>query len=541
MLLKTFAALLALFLGGVATSAVVEGKERGRRHVETPDANWVLLDTRAVDLKKEQDRFTVGANKGRFTSVMLVGLDRRIDIRRVSIHTDGEPYIDTERLRLEQGERSHPIRFSHEGGVVEHVDLAYQLHLGAAGPAKVQLWGLRASSESPSAGGLATRWTWIGTRSMDLKKEEDRIEVGTSKGHFKALMLVGVDRLIYITGVTIDTDGGQPRAHKQRFKLQNGERSSPIQLSRDGQAVRHVTLAYRLHLGAAGPANVELWGLRAGSEPPVARPVPTAPTPTASSLETSEGPRLPLRGDDGGEETEGAVLFGVHEVGATDQDVFKLGREYGKFQRLRLKALGAAVELKEVRVVYAGGEPDVLAVNAEVDTGERTAWLDLNGDRFIREIAFIYPTPARRSKARLEIWGEYAESWFQPSSGTGAFATANDGWLYLGGQSPLFVSIRRGLGYETDVVAVARNRGFSSLRLDVKNRAITLNRIKVIYADDSSDVFGERQRVAGGTSFGPVSLKSGQPVKAIEISHRSRLFDSEAQGSGYAFVEFWAK
>jgi hypothetical protein len=258
-------------------------------------------------------------------------------------------------------------------------------------------------------------------------------------------------------------------------------------------------------------------------------------------LETSEGPRLPLRGDDGGEETEGAVLFGVHEVGATDQDVFKLGREYGKFQRLRLRALGAAVELKEVRVVYAGGEPDVLAVNAEVGTGERTAWLDLNGDRFIREIAFIYPAPARRSKARLEIWGEYAESWFQPSSGTGAFATANNGWLYLGGQSPLFVSIRRGLGYETDVVAVARNRGFSSLRLDVKNRAITLNRIKVIYADDSSDVFGERQRVAGGTSFGPVSLKSGQPVKAIEISHRSRLFDSEAQGSGYAFVEFWAK
>src|SRR5262245_63260794 len=125
-----------------------------------------MLATRAVELKKEQDRFTVGANKGRFTSVMLVGLDRRIDIRRVSIHTDGEPCIYTERLRLEQGERSHPIRFSHEGGVVEHVDLAYQLHLGAAGPAKVQLWGLRASSESPSAGGLATRWTWLGTRSM---------------------------------------------------------------------------------------------------------------------------------------------------------------------------------------------------------------------------------------------------------------------------------------------------------------------------------------------------------------------------------------
>src|SRR5262245_287017 len=357
MLLKTLAALLALILGGVAISSLVEGKERGRRHVAAPDANWVLLDTRAVDLKKDQDRFKVGASQGRFISVMLVGLDRRIDVRRVSIHTDGEPYIDTERLKLEGGERSHPIQFSHEGGVVEHVDISYQLHLGAGGPAKVQLWGLRASPELPKAGAMGPGWAWIGTRSVDLWKEEDRIEVGTSKGHFKALMLVGLDRLINITRVTIDTEGGQPRVDKQPFKLQKGQRSRPIQLSRDGQAVRHVTLAYRLHLGAAGPANVELWGLRAGSEP-----VPVAvSTPTASSPAASEGPRLPLRGDAGGEETEGAVLFGVHDVGSTDQDVFKLGREYGRFQRLRLRALGAAVELKEVRVVYAGGDPDVLA------------------------------------------------------------------------------------------------------------------------------------------------------------------------------------
>ena len=141
----------------------------------------------------------------------------------------------------------------------------------------------------------------------------------------------------------------------------------------------------------------------------------------------------------------------------------------------------------------------------------------------------------------MEVYGEYAESWFQPGSGTGAFSSANDGWLYLGGQSPLFLSIRRGLGYETDVVSVARNRGFRSLRLDVKNRAITLNRIKVIYADGSSDVFAERQRVAGGASFGPVELKSERRVKQIEISHRSRFFDSQAEGSGYAFVEFWAR
>jgi hypothetical protein len=539
MLLRTLAALLALAIGGIATSTVASAKDRGRSQGPALDANWVLLETRAVDLKKEKERFTIGAGKGRFTSVMLIGVDRRIDINRVTIATDGEPYIDAEHLRLERGQRSHPIRFSHDGGVVENVDLSYSLHLGAAGPAKVELWGLRSSPEVPNARSASPSWVWIGTRSVDLKKEEDRIDVGVGKGRFKSLMLVGVDRLIDIDRVTVVTDGAAPRLEKRRLKLQKGQRSRPIQLGKDGQSVRHIDLSYRLHLGAAGPANVELWGVRvATAAPAIASPEPSARRPAAAAAAPA-APTAP-----GGEETDGAgaVLFGVHEVGtAADEDVFKLGRQYGRFARLQLRALGGTVELKELRVTYAGGEPDVLAVNGDVGTDEPTPWLELKGDRFISEIAFVYPAQSRRGKARLEIWGEYADSWFQPGSGTGAFATANNGWLYLGGQSPLFVSIRRGLGFETDLVAVARNRGFRSLRLDVKNRAITLNRIKVIYTDESSDVFGERQRVAGGSSFGPVDLKPGRPVKQIEISHRSRIFDSQAEGSGYAFVEFWAK
>jgi len=541
MLLRTLAALLALAVGGLATSSVASAKDRGRGQAAALDANWVLLETRAVDLTKERERFAVGAGKGRFKSVMLVGVDRRIDINRVTIATDGEPYIDAEHVRLERGQRSHPIKFSHDGGVIATVDISYGLHLGAAGPAKVELWGLRASPEVPNAHAASPSWVWIGTRSVDLKKEEDRIDVGVGRGRFKSLMLVGVDRLIDIDRVTVVTDGASPRIEKRRLKLQKGQRSRPIQLGRDGQAVRHVDLSYRLHLGAAGPANVELWGVPiAPAAPAVASPEPSARRP-AGIAAPSGAAAAAAPGVEEAENT-GAVLFGVHEVAtAADEDVFKLGRQYGRFARLQLRALGGTVELKEVRVTYVGGEPDVLAVNAEVGGDERTPWLELKGDRFIREIAFVHLDRSRRSKARLEIWGEYAESWFQPGSGTGAFATANNGWLYLGGQSPLFVSIRRGLGFETDLVSVARNRGFRSLRLDVKNRAITLNRIKVIYADDSSDVFGERQRVAGGSSFGPVELKSGLPVKQIEISHRSRIFDSQAEGSGYAFVEFWAK
>jgi hypothetical protein len=538
MLLKTLAALFALAIGGVATAAVAISKERSRNQAHVLDANWVLLGTRSVDLKKDGDRFDVGASKGRFKSFMIVGVDRRIDIHRVTITTDGEPYVETRRLKLEQGQRSHPIRFNHDGGVVQRVDVAYRSHLGAAGPAKLELWGLRASPEVPSARSASPHWVWIGTRSVDLEKEEDRIDVGASKGRFKSLMIVGVDRVIDIRRVTVVTDGA-PHIEKTRLKLRDGQRSRPISISREGTTVQRVDLSYRLHLGAAGPANVELWGMRAAPTPAVAvLPSPSGSPPVAATTPTAATAVAPSEEETGG---AGAVLFGVQDGTGADQDVFKLGRQYGKFARLRLRALGAGVQIKELRVIYAGGEPDILTFNAELAADERTAWLDLKGDRFISQLHFVYPSQSRRSKGRLEVYGQYAESWFKPESGTGAFSAANDGWLYLGGQSPLFLSIRRGLGFETDVVSVARNRGFRSLRLDVKNRAITLNRIKVIFADDSSEVFAERQRVAGGSSFGPVELQSGRPVKQIEISHRSRIFDSAAEGSGYAFVEFWAK
>ncbi|KAB2913078.1 MAG: hypothetical protein F9K29_17210 [Hyphomicrobiaceae bacterium] len=375
-------------------------------------------------------------------------------------------------------------------------------------------------------------WVLLATRSVDLKKEDDRIDVGTGKGRFRSVMIVGKDRLIDINRVTVATEG-QPFVEKRRLKLEHGQRSRPIRFSREGQAIKHVDLSYRLHIGAAGPAKVELWGLRASPDVPTARS--KSPSRTTTTAAAATAPQ--------GEETDGAgaVMFGVLEVGSdVEQDVFKLGREYGRFGRIRLRAQGNAVQIKEVRVIYTGGAPDVLALSGEVAANEQTDWLDLKGDRFIREIHFVYAGRSR-SKARLEVYGEYAESWFRPGSGTGAFSSANKGWLYLGGQSPLFVSIRRGLGYETDIVSVARNRGFKSLRLDVKNRAITLNQIKVVYSDDSSDIFAERQKVNGGTSYGPVELKSRRPIKQIEISYRSRIFDTQARGKGYAFVEFWVR
>jgi hypothetical protein len=381
----------------------------------------------------------------------------------------------------------------------------------------------------------ADDWVLLATRSVDLMKDNDRIDVSSAQGGFKAVRLVGVDRLIDIKRVTIVYRDGTNFVEKERMKLEHGERSFPIGRQSEDREISHVDLEYRIHVGAAGPAKVEVWGLQSGREEPeeISRAEPEG---------TTRGSLMTKPVDQPDDETAGSgdVLFGVQHVGSdVDRDVFAVGREYGKFSRIRLRVLGGAVRLREARVIYLGGEPDVLAVNAEIPADDYTPWLDLKGERFIKEVQLIYSARGR-SQARVEIYGNYADSWYQPASGTGAFSSSNNGWLYLGGQSPLFVSIRKGLGYETDVVSVARNRGFRRLRLDVKDRAITLNELTIVYRNGDADVIQARQRVDGGTTFGPVQLKP-RPVKEIRVSYRSRIFDSSARGKGYAFVEFWVQ
>ena len=326
--------------------------------------------------------------------------------------------------------------------------------------------------------------------------------------------------------------------------------------------IDQIVIYYKTAPGQPGRARVRIAGITSNEGARAARPggtvapavlprpggpAPTGPVavaPTSSQPNTAQPGTITAGGD---------VLFGVQYVGfGIDRDVIKVGSEFGKFDKIRMRVLDNDIFINELRVIYANGEPDVLAVGANVPANTRTKWFTLKGDRFIREVQLVYKSrPGFKGQARVEVYGEYAEGWYGPgpaSAGSGSITpqgeafrhAANRGWLYLGGQQPLFVSIKKGLGYETDVVSVARNWGFNRLRLDVKDRDITLNKLTIVYADGTNDTVPVGQKVDGGSSFGPVSLKP-KAVKEIQVSYRSRIFDPQAKGKGYAFVEFWAQ
>ena len=84
-----------------------------------------------------------------------------------------------------------------------------------------------------------------------------------------------------------------------------------------------------------------------------------------------------------------------------DRDVLPVGRQEGRYYAIRLFARGGDVEMLDLRVIYANGDPDDIRVRHILERGERTRSLDLRGDRArsIRRIEMTYRAlPNRRDR-----------------------------------------------------------------------------------------------------------------------------------------------
>jgi len=409
---------------------------------------------------------------------------------------------------------------------------------------------------APVTGALAqTEVTFAESKARRIIRDVDRIDVRSVPGKFSGIRVYVLDGsavditkidVHYADGTTFTEDRGK------LIRLDDVDTRTRVMGPKDGRGpekfIDEIILYYKTAPGEPHQAAVRVAGVSTKSGARAIRPASLASNATVPSSPTLP---IPNKSAPGSVTAGGDVLFGVQDVGfGVDRDVIKIGREFGKFDKIRLRVLDNDLYLTEMRVIYTNGEPDVLAVGANVPANSRTRWFDLKGDRFIREIQLVYKSrPGFRGQARVEVYGEFAEGWFGKPTTTGSEIVhdseafkfgANRGWLYLGGQQPKFFSVRKGVGYETDVISVARNWGFNRVRLDVKDRAITLNRLTVVYGDGTTDTIPVGQKVDGGSSFGPVQLKR-KPVREVQVSYRSRIFDNTAAGKGHAFVEFWAQ
>jgi Protein of unknown function (DUF2541) len=400
----------------------------------------------------------------------------------------------------------------------------------------------------------------ISEQDIDLSLDKYSIDVSKAKGAYKGIRVRNArGRLFDLSRVQIVYADGSVHNEDRQIDMYQGERSRLINPTSDSRFIEQVNITQQ---PGSGRGRLQILGVQdedgrnqergsgrvsvrdrdrergddrdrsppASSSPPsdaaVSGAVPVKPT---SDQPTTAAPGAATAGGD--------VLFGAQYVGfGVDRDVIRVGNEIGKFDRVRLRVLDNDIHINELKVVYANGETDTLAVNADIPKNSRTNWIDLKGDRFIKEIQMVYKSkPSFRGQARIEVFGQYADGWLGPQ---GEGRKYNQGWVLLGAQTAGFV------GFDKDVIPVGKNEGgFRKIRVTVRDRAITLNEVNVIFADGSQEVIPVRTRVDAGGTYGPVDLKGEKraAIDRIEAKYRSRFFDSSARGKGAAIVEVWGQ
>ena len=99
-----------------------------------------------------------------------------------------------------------------------------------------------------------------------------------------------------------------------------------------------------------------------------------------------------------------AAQLGCRAVGfIKDTDVIPVGRDAGRFRAIQLQVIGNAIEMRDLKIVYANGAVDDVPVRAHIRAGQATRWIDLKGDkRFIKEIIMTYASkPSFKGQARV--------------------------------------------------------------------------------------------------------------------------------------------
>jgi CBS domain-containing protein len=387
----------------------------------------------------------------------------------------------------------------------------------------------------------------IAESDVDLSLDRYTIDVRQAKGGYKGIRIKNaMGKLFDVRKVQIVYSDGSVWNEDRQIDMYWGERSRPINPTYDSKFIDQIKIE---QVPGYGRGRLQIIGIqdREGREMdrgggPVGRPEyrpDRLDRYDSSNGGISSRPTAPVASQvSPGQSTPGGdVLFGAQYVGfLTDRDVIRIGPEIGKFSKIRLRVLDNDIHIREMTVVYANGESDTLAINADIPKNSRTNWIDLRGDRFIKEIQLVYRSrPSFNGQARIEVFGRYAPGWLGPN---GEGRKYNQGWVLLGAQTAGFI------GFDKDIIPVGSNEGgFRRLRVTVRDRAITLNEIKVVYTDGQDETIPIRTRVDAGGTFGPIDLRSGRAhaIDHIEAKYRSRFFDSSARGKGSAIVEIWGQ
>lgn len=382
--------------------------------------------------------------------------------------------------------------------------------------------GFLAHSDRVSA---AERWVRIMQHSINPSNGEEIIDLKGANGSFVGFQLRARRGSVPVERYTLKFHDGTTHLGEKPFRLRSGERSSVVARDDAERFPDSIIVAYPQDAKGRRFGRLELWGLqtrdgRRSVRPEKLMPVPPPP-PRVGDTELSTPDSVLIAGRNAGREVK------LESIEVPDK--------IGKFKRLRLAARNSPVELETMTVEFSDGSTKSFAVKGKLHPETSTPWFDVDGSKFIGKVNLMFREPTSlTSPARIELYGTHSDGWTSP---TGEGQQFNGGWVLLGAQTAGFV------GFDSDVIPVAEHsEGFSKIRINVRNRAITLNELRIKYEGGQEDIVPVRKRIDAGDSFGPISVRPAPlKVKEIHARYRSRIIDKAMLSKGAAMVQIWAK
>ncbi len=216
-------------------------------------------------------------------------------------------------------------------------------------------------------------WVLLGQQSVGFRVDRDVINIGQSEDwyrnrSFRVLHFVAERNDVHMMSVKLVYLNGFAEDFRIDRLIRQGT-EMPIDLRGERSFLKQVEMIYRSRPDFRGEALIKVFG-----EPMRRFGGPPGPPPGRGDEWTELG-------------CQQVNLFG------TDRDTIRVGRRDGRFKAIRLLVRGADVEMLDLKVIYANGQPDDIPVKNLIRAGERTRPLDLRGwERAIDRVDMVYRT-----------------------------------------------------------------------------------------------------------------------------------------------------
>lgn len=371
--------------------------------------------------------------------------------------------------------------------------------------------------------GIAVNWELLGEERVGIGKDRDVINLRHDEGYYRdrayrRLRFVVSGGEVQLRTIQLVYINGHTEEMQINRNLHSGE-NVDIDLRGERSYLARIEMFYKgkfgLSFGGGGlrinQASVKVYGEN------VRRAAPTPPPPPSRRPAAS----LP----------RGWSVAATTRFNRTDSRVvIPLGRDAGRFSKIRLQQSGDTVAIRALAITFGNGEVQNIAVSQRLDDGEATAPIDLAGNRrFIERIVVSLDPRRRPGTVSLSVQGDAGPA--GDGAGPGRGGRAN--WVPLGKQTV-------GFGVDRDVIRVGqsedffRNRGFDKLHFVAENNDVFMRSIRVVYMNGYGEDYNVEQMIAAGSDLA-VDLRGRRSyIREVEMTYRARRgFNGRAVVSVY--------